>query len=78
MPAILFESLKSLEILNLQNNRLSHFGEDIFENIVDTLRLIDITGKEFKVFVATTYLFVRFYLLFCYNLKNHAKILVNV
>ena len=49
----MFESLNSLEILNLQNNEIKHVPEDVAENIVDTLRLIDITGMliAFKCFV---------------------------
>ncbi|XP_014205745.1 leucine-rich repeat and transmembrane domain-containing protein 2-like [Copidosoma floridanum] len=45
LPASVFESLNSLEFLNLQNNRLTNIGEDVIENVIDTLRLIDITDN---------------------------------
>lgn len=45
LPTLVFESLNSLEILNLQNNKLMHVPEDVIENVVDTLKLLDITGK---------------------------------
>ena len=45
---MIFETLNSLEILNLQNNKLNHVAEDVTENVVDTLKLIDITGKKNK------------------------------
>ncbi|XP_031781041.1 leucine-rich repeats and immunoglobulin-like domains protein 2 isoform X4 [Nasonia vitripennis] len=46
LPPLVFESLNSLEILNLQNNKLMHIPEDVTENIVDTLKLLDITVSE--------------------------------
>jgi len=45
LPPLVFENLNSLETLNLQNNRLQHISEEVTENIVDTLRHIDITGN---------------------------------
>jgi Leucine-rich repeat (LRR) protein len=47
---MIFEALNSLEILNLQNNKLSHIAEDVIENLVDTLKVIDITGKILFIF----------------------------
>lgn len=41
-----FDNLNSLETINLQNNKLSHIPEDIMEPILDTLRVVDIMGKE--------------------------------
>lgn len=45
LPPLVFENLNSLETLNLQNNRLTHIPEEVTENIVDTLRHIDMTGN---------------------------------
>lgn len=41
---MVFDSLNSLEILSLQNNKLTRIPEDIMENVLDTLRAVDITG----------------------------------
>ncbi|XP_043803988.1 slit homolog 2 protein isoform X3 [Apis laboriosa] len=45
LPPVVFENLNSLETLNLQNNKLVHIPEEVTENIVDTLRHIDITDN---------------------------------
>ncbi|CAK9831514.1 Leucine-rich repeats and immunoglobulin-like domains protein 2 [Anthophora retusa] len=45
LPPLVFENLNSLETLNLQNNKLTHIPEEVTENIVDTLRQIDITDN---------------------------------
>ena len=45
LPPMVFENLNSLETLNLQNNKLARIPEDITETVLDTLRMIDITGK---------------------------------
>ncbi|KAG7212334.1 hypothetical protein KM043_012656 [Ampulex compressa] len=45
LPAMVFENLNSLETLNLQNNKLIQIPEEVTENIVDTLRHIDITDN---------------------------------
>jgi len=50
LPPLVFENLNSLETLNLQNNKLTHIPEDVTENVVDTLRHIDITGNEGRHF----------------------------
>ena len=44
LPAMVFDNLNSLETLSLQNNKLSHIPDDITENILDSLKAIDITG----------------------------------
>jgi len=46
LPSLLFENLNSLETLNLQNNKLQRIPQDIMEPVIDTLRIIDITGKS--------------------------------
>lgn len=46
LPPMIFENLNSLETLNLQNNKLVHIPEDVTETIVDTLRMVDITGRK--------------------------------
>lgn len=48
LPPMVFENLNSLEILNLQNNKLTRITEDITENIVDTLEVLDLTGKSVR------------------------------
>lgn len=40
-----FENLNSLETLNLQNNKFTKIAEEVMEPIMDTLRVVDITGK---------------------------------
>ncbi|KAK1120876.1 hypothetical protein K0M31_011076 [Melipona bicolor] len=45
LPPLVFENLNSLETLNLQNNKLTRIQEEVTENIVDTLRHIDITDN---------------------------------
>jgi len=47
LPSLLFENLNSLETLNLQNNKLQRIPQDIMEPVIDTLRIIDITGKSY-------------------------------
>lgn len=47
LPSTLFENLNSLETLNLQNNKLQRIPQDTMEPVIDTLRIIDITGKSF-------------------------------
>ena len=44
-----FDNLNSLETLNLQNNKLHHIPEEIMEPILDTLRVVDIMGKNMFV-----------------------------
>lgn len=46
LPSMIFENLNSLETLNIQNNKLNRLPQDIMEHIIDTLRIIDITGKS--------------------------------
>lgn len=46
LPSTLFENLNSLETLNLQNNKLQRIPQDTMEPVIDTLRIIDITGKS--------------------------------
>lgn len=54
LPPLVFENLNSLETLSLQNNKLVHIPEEVTENIVDTLRHIDITGNmSFRLFSYT-------------------------
>lgn len=45
LPSTLFENLNSLETLNLQNNKMQRIPQDTMEPVIDTLRIIDITGK---------------------------------
>uniref|UniRef100_A0ABD2WZN1 LRRCT domain-containing protein n=1 Tax=Trichogramma kaykai TaxID=54128 RepID=A0ABD2WZN1_9HYME len=45
IPSSTFENLNSLEILNLQNNKLSILSEDLVDSTVDTLKVIDITDN---------------------------------
>jgi Leucine-rich repeat (LRR) protein len=51
-----FDNLNSLETLNLQNNKLQHIPEEIMEPILDTLRVVDIMGKDYNVAFAITIL----------------------
>lgn len=51
LPPLVFENLNSLETLNLQNNKLQHISEEVTENIVDTLRHIDITGNIYSFLI---------------------------
>lgn len=44
LPPLAFENLNSLETLNLQNNKLTFFAEEPIEPILDTLRVIDVSG----------------------------------
>ena len=46
LPPLAFENLNSLETLNLQNNKLMHIPEEVMEPVVDTLKVVDIMGKE--------------------------------
>lgn len=46
LPGMIFENLNSLETLNIQNNKLTRIPQDIMEHVVDTLRIIDITGNK--------------------------------
>lgn len=46
LPSTLFENLNSLETLNMQNNKLQRIPQDTMEPVIDTLRIIDITGKS--------------------------------
>lgn len=39
-----FENLNSLESLNVQNNKLTRISEEVVESVIDTLRVVDITG----------------------------------
>lgn len=43
---MIFENLNSLETLNLQNNKLQHVPEDVVETVIDTLRVVDLTGEN--------------------------------
>lgn len=45
LPMMAFENLNSLEIINLQNNKLTRVPEEALEAIVDTATVIDIMGK---------------------------------
>lgn len=45
LPPMVFENLNSLETLNIQNNKLSKLPEDIMEPLMDSLRVVDITGE---------------------------------
>lgn len=45
-----FENMNSLEILNLQNNKLTRVPEEALEAIVDTATVIDIMGKLITAF----------------------------
>lgn len=44
-----FENLNSLETLNIQNNKLTRIPEEVMEPIIDTLRVVDIMGKNVKI-----------------------------
>lgn len=55
LPPLVFESLNSLETLSLQNNRLTHIPQDVTENIVDTLRHIDMTGNILTLLLLNIY-----------------------
>lgn len=50
VPSMVFENLNSLETLNIQNNKLTRIPADVMDPIVDTLRVVDITGKHNCVF----------------------------
>lgn len=45
LPSMVFENLNSLETLNIQNNKLTRIPADVMDPIVDTLRVVDITGE---------------------------------
>lgn len=45
LPMMAFENLNTLEIINLQNNKLTRVPEEALEAIVDTATVIDIMGK---------------------------------
>lgn len=47
LPPLVFENLNSLSSLNLQNNKLVHIPDEITYQIIDTLRMIDLTGNLF-------------------------------
>lgn len=51
MPASSFENLNSLETLNIQNNKLSRIPEEVMEPIIDTLRVVDIVGKNIVLLI---------------------------
>lgn len=44
-----FENLNSLETLNIQNNKLDRIPEEVMEPIMDTLRVVDIMGKNVDI-----------------------------
>lgn len=44
-----FENLNSLETLSIQNNKLIRIPEEVMEPIMDTLRVVDIMGKNRRV-----------------------------
>lgn len=49
---MVFENLNSLETLNIQNNKLARLPEEIMEPLMDSLRVVDITGGYiFKVII---------------------------
>ena len=43
-----FDNLNSLETLNIQNNKLTRIPEEVMEPIIDSLRVVDITGNILK------------------------------
>jgi Leucine-rich repeat (LRR) protein len=45
LPTLTFENLNSLEQLNLQNNKMDRLPEELMEPVMDTLRILDATGK---------------------------------
>lgn len=47
---MVFENLNSLETLSIQNNKLTKLPEDIMEPLMDSLRVVDITGEFLKLF----------------------------
>jgi Leucine-rich repeat (LRR) protein len=46
LPTLTFENLNSLEQLNLQNNKMDRLPEELMEPVMDTLRILDATGKN--------------------------------
>lgn len=45
LPVSTFDTLNSLEILNLKKNRISHLSEEISDKVMDTLKLLEISGN---------------------------------
>lgn len=49
LPPMVFENLNSLETLSIQNNKLTKLPEEIMEPLMDSLRVVDITGEFARV-----------------------------